>query len=130
MLKSYIDRIIKEAQLEEDLTEETKNCWSFFLSPSLNFMIQEENESIIFTCELGQAPKSAKSLEELLYANFGFSGTFGSTIALDKSLDKAVIWRSILSHAGYECFRGNLEDFANCAEYWSGFVRGEKTNTL
>lgn len=126
MLKSYIDRLCRESGLDEEFVDEGKNQWSFFIDQRTSMILKEESEKITFLCDLGPAPQKISQLEDMLYANLACCGTYGSVLGLDKTLQKAIIWRSFSPSTGYESFKTELKDFANCAEYWSYFVRSEQ----
>lgn len=127
MLAQYLDRLSKEAQFDDELHEESKGVWSFFIDDRLSVRLEEARDGAIsFNCELGPVPPRLDRLEDMLHANLGSKGTLGANLGMDRNGAKSVLWRQLPPQADYEWFYNELEDFSNAAEYWSYFVRGEE----
>jgi hypothetical protein len=127
MLAQYLERLSKEANLEDELQEEETGGWSFLITERLSLSLKEKPDgAFLLTTELGPVPSRIDRLEDMLQSNLGSKGTLGANLGIDQSGTKSVLWRQVPPRADYEWFCNELEDFANASEYWSYFVRGEE----
>jgi hypothetical protein len=127
MLAQYLDRLSKEIELEDELHEEEKGVWSFFIDERLSLRLQESHEGVIsFNADLGPLPTRLDRLEDMLHANLKSKGTLGANLGIDRNASKSILWRELPAQIDYEWFYNELEDFSNTAEFWSYFVRGEE----
>lgn len=126
MLKNYMDRLSKDEELDEILTEESKNQWTFYIDERTSASIEQQDNFILFQYDLGPCPTKGSDLEEMLNSNLAGRGTMGSVLGLDRHAQKAILWHKLPLDADYEWFRNELEDYINNAEFWSYFVRSEE----
>lgn len=120
MLDRFIQNLIKELELEDDLSTEVPGVYILPFEDNLNITMSEKSSGLTLSCNLGSAKKQNEEdfYTRVMLGNLFGQGTKGSVLGLNDDASQLVLNQFIDYNIEYKDFRDILEDFINTAEYW------------
>lgn len=120
MLDSYMQKLVKEMEIEESLASDVPGVYQFPTDEETTILISEIPRGFELTCSISACPekKQEEFLTSALFANLFSQGTEGCILGLDAEGEIVTLSRVIDYEIDYQEFRDLLEDFVNTAAQW------------
>jgi len=120
MLDNYIQRMIKELEIEGSLATQVPGVFRFPLEEDLVITITDKPPGFNLACNLNPVPKTKEEefYTRCLLGNLFYQGTKGSILGISDDGHMLTLTQAVDYHAEYNEFRDILEDFCNSVDYW------------
>lgn len=127
MLEDYINQLVIDLEIEEDVTTDTKDSYQIPIDENINVNITELQPGVAFKSIIAEIPD--QSCEELLAdvmdSNLFNIGRNEAVLGMDKEGKNLILSQSITYEIDYQELKNQLEDFANTIDFWQSEIHNQ-----
>jgi hypothetical protein len=120
MLETYVNQLIIDLAIEEDISTDIEECYRIQLDEKIEVTVKALQPGCFFSAAIAPLPEGHGEdlLTHMMSGNLLGMGTGETVLGLNEQGKIATLSQSVTYETTYQEFRDYLEDFVNYVDFW------------